>query len=391
MSAPTPPPVAPQGSARGKNPMVNLSITDKFITVARGTGGVDELAMFLDESLVMWGLVKVVVGSGAMARSKFVFLYFSGAGMSTVKRMRFTERRPGAVAALGGGMIDWDREHVKDVTLDTLLEKVLSAVVADDGGADMSVSAMREQALAQIKAAEEALKRKPALKRGVSQGGRSGRVSQGGGKTALALRAELGFKDVLDMVRNPKGGLNWILVTPTLKLIEAGGGSVPEMRRFLPESDVAFALVRMGFGAGQFRRNNFLFVHWAGEKCPHVQRGKANAEKPTVQSALKCDRLLEMFAQDLDDLTLEDCIEKMKKYLVIDGDEAGEISVASFEEALKEDKSALVAEFGEDAGDDDEGLEGILDEPDELPVAEAVASVRADEEPFNWVLIGPRP
>ena len=126
----------------------------------------------------------------------------------------------------------------------------------------------------------------------------------------------------------------------------------------------------------QFRRNNFLFVHWAGEKCPHVQRGKANAEKPTVQSALKCastalslfhscpfhsrpfhsrpfhsrpfhsrlfhscpfqscpfhnpiaaerapcraslpvrrcDRLLEMFAQDLDDLTLEDCIEKMKK------------------------------------------------------------------------------
>ena len=209
MSAPTPPPVAPQGSARGKNPMVNLSITDKFITVARGTGGVDELAMFLDESLVMWGLVKVVVGSGAMARSKFVFLYFSGAGMSTVKRMRFTERRPGAVAALGGGMIDWDREHVKDVTLDTLLEKVLSAVVADDGGADMSVSAMREQALAQIKAAEEALKRKPALKRGVSQGGRSGRVSQGGGKTALALRAELGFKDVLDMVRNPKGGLNW--------------------------------------------------------------------------------------------------------------------------------------------------------------------------------------
>ena len=45
----------------------------------------------------------------------------------------------------------------------------------------------------------------------------------------------------------------------------------------------------------------------------------------------------------------------------------------------------------QDAGDDDEGLEGILDEPDELPVAEAVASVRADEEPFNWVLIGPRP
>jgi hypothetical protein len=55
-------------------------------------------------------------------------------------------------------MIDWDRENVADVTLDELLKKVLAAVVADDAGADMSVGAMREAALEQIKKAGEQAK-----------------------------------------------------------------------------------------------------------------------------------------------------------------------------------------------------------------------------------------
>ena len=97
----------------------DAKVNKDFVTVGRGVGGVDELALSLDESAVQWGLVAQSVGSGAMARTKHVFVYFSGAKCPMVKRMRYTERRPAAVSALGGGgMIDWDREYVADVNLD---------------------------------------------------------------------------------------------------------------------------------------------------------------------------------------------------------------------------------------------------------------------------------
>eukprot|EP00966_Prymnesium_polylepis_P310410 7171875-Prymnesium_polylepis.1 len=41
----------------------------KFAVVAHGTGGVEELATKLDDSLVLWGLLRIAVGSGSMARN----------------------------------------------------------------------------------------------------------------------------------------------------------------------------------------------------------------------------------------------------------------------------------------------------------------------------------
>ena len=102
----------------------DAKVNKDFVTVGRGVGGVDELALSLDEGAVQWGLVAQSVGSGAMARTKHVFVYFSGAKCPMVKRMRYTERRPAAVSALGGGgMIDWDREYVADVNLDEVCAK----------------------------------------------------------------------------------------------------------------------------------------------------------------------------------------------------------------------------------------------------------------------------
>ena len=226
---------------------------DKFVTLGRGTGGIDELATKLDESSVVWGLVRVTVGSGSMARDKYVFLYFSGSKCPLVRRMRYTERRGAAVQALGGGgMIDWDREFVADVTLDEMLHKVLASVVADDGGAKMSVASLRAAALEQIKKAAE--KPRPVRRRSLAEKcGAPGRAP----RTALALRASLKLQQVQAMMRDGNG-INWLLVTPALELVEAGGGSIPEMRGFLKEDEVGFALVRMGFGSGRFRRNHYV-------------------------------------------------------------------------------------------------------------------------------------
>jgi hypothetical protein len=285
----------------GRNP------DKEFVTLGRGMGGVDELATSLDETKVSFGLVPCTVGSGALARTKYVFLIFGGKKCPMVKRMRWMEKKGAAVEVCGGaGMIDWEREDATEVNLDLMLEKVLAAVVADDGGAGMSVQALREQALEQIKRAQAATPRKKRGKggwlgdmtrtlSGRLSGGRWS-TSGGGPRTALALRPDLEVSQALSMVSSEKGALNWLLVSPELQvaaspppplrrtcprppishppplapapctrplphprapeqLLEAGGGSLPEMREHLPPGAVAFALVRMGFGSGRFRRS----------------------------------------------------------------------------------------------------------------------------------------
>ena len=89
-----------------------------------------------------------------------------------------------------------------------------------------------------------------------------------------------------------------------------------------------------------------------------------------------------------------------RRVLVIDGETRGQdlvdpsagISVAAFEEALKEDNQALAAEFGISATPEahDDEHEEEHEEEEALPVSEAVKGVRGSAEPYNWVLIAPR-
>ena len=70
----------------------------------------------------------------------------------------------------------------------------------------------------------------------------------------------------------------------------------------------------MGFGAGRFRRNHFVFLHWHGESVGAVKRGKANAEKSAVAEALG-SHSVELSASDLDECDLKAVIDKVKKAL----------------------------------------------------------------------------
>lgn len=54
---------------------------------------------------------------------------------------------------------------------------------------------------------------------------------------------------------------------PELRLFNGGSLSIGELQRVLPEDQVLYGLIRMGFGAGQFRRTKWVFLHWVGDKC----------------------------------------------------------------------------------------------------------------------------
>jgi hypothetical protein len=394
----------------------------KFVALGRGGGGVSELAASLDDAAVSWALLRVSVGSGALAREKYVLLNFVGHACPIVRRGKHRALRPAAEDLLGVFNVEWETERGDETTLDALLTRILPYLDADSGDAG-DVASLRAAMLAQIAEAKAALKKRapkakpkppppPPLARRSSDGSigsdgsfRSGR-SLTRAMTATALRADLTVEEAIGMCRAEGGALNWVLVTPEVELIEAGGGSVPEMHRFIRADEVQFALVRMGFGSGRFRRNHLLFVHWAGAACPHLVRGKANAQLHKVKRALLGGGDgIELSGHAREEIGLDVCITKMLKYLTVDGhvevpspqaySSEREQAEELFQEALLEDTKALVAEFGIEEPEELHlqlgplGLGEAEEQGEEdLAVAEVVRSVRDDSEPFNWVSIG---
>lgn len=190
------------------------------------------------------------------------------------------------------------------------------------------------------------------------------------------------------------------------EVVNAGSGSVPEMVRFLDDNQVFFGILRMAFGTGVFRRCKWVFIHWSGEKVGGVKRGKANAADKPLRKVFGPTNL-DHFAATREDVTVPILIEKVKKFVVTDGEASDEVeslySLESFMEALDEEKKAAEKEFHN--GDDEKeneasGLTAVggmaapataddaaSDASEKGPsFEEALDSVRGDSEPFNWLL-----
>jgi hypothetical protein len=71
-----------------------------------------------------------------------------------------------------------------------------------------------------------------------------------------------------------------------LKCVGRGVGGVEEMATFLDPKTVCFGLLRCDVGAasvgGVLSRQKYVAVHWNGEECPTIKRGRANAQKAEV-------------------------------------------------------------------------------------------------------------
>uniref|UniRef100_A0A7S4EZJ0 ADF-H domain-containing protein n=1 Tax=Chrysotila carterae TaxID=13221 RepID=A0A7S4EZJ0_CHRCT len=268
--------------------------------VAHGAGGIDEMREHLDNSLVMYGLLQAVIGSGFLARRKYVLLHLKGEACPAMWRMKHGARKTEVAALLGGATVEFACERKDDATIDALLEELLRHCVADDGKAQHSLASLRADLQAQLEKAQNQLRRMSFQKQG------SRRM-----RTAVALRADIRLQEVMRLCVAPTGPINWILVNPKGELLEAGGGSIDEMRTFLQPAGVHFGMLRMAFGAGRFRRVHWLFFHWAGPDCAGVTLGRANAQRAAIKGVLK-PTSIDFFANELNEFTVAIVIEKAR-------------------------------------------------------------------------------
>jgi len=350
---------------------------EKFQVLARGAGGIEELSSELpeDDASVVWGLVTCIIGSGTFARTKYVKVNLSGANCAPIRRMKANEFKLEAGMVLGEDCVDYTADKRADVYMDPMVEKLLRVCCSDNATANVTASSIKRDLEEQARRAMMALRERR----------ESSVCEYTGPRTIVAMGKKISLPQVLQYVQSPKGPLNWVLIDSSMKLIEAGGGSVAEMSQFFDPKEVSFGLLRMGFGSGQFKRNYWLFIHWAGEKAAATVRGKANAEKDKCKEKLKPSQI-DFFASDHSEISVQIIIDKVVMYCSVDGDTKGDkspFSLAAFNEALLEDMKMLENEFGlaEMAKPERD------DDPNSLNVLDAVRGVRDPNNPYNWLLI----
>lgn len=161
----------------------------------------------------------------------------------------------------------------------------------------------------------------------------------------------------------------------------------------LDESRVQFMLVKFPVGAGTFKRNKFVYIHYIGPKCGLVKRGKWNAELGNVLALFNTSAGFE--TTEKESLTFESIVTKLQKVFVADD---GKFSIKAvqdeFNRRIEEEKASLVR------GDASEGGGGA-DEPTSpirkrklavelgLKAESVLKAVREDMGPFNWCIFEP--
>jgi len=366
----------------------SMTTLPMVVTVSAGDGGIDELREAIDknDALVQWALVKFSVGGGTLRRKKLLFLHVNGANCPAVARGRANSYENQvkdllcSSCDLGNFHASLEVTHRSEVTAAQLLERASQKAQLVTDEATYSVEWHIREYERQIDA-EKAEAAKIAEKRTRVQLC-PGHISEQLFRTG---------RDALRGVADTFGPWNWLLLGPeadSLPLLGGGDGSFEEMRECIAAhpSQVAFGVLRMGFGVGRLRRTKHIFVHVVGPGVPAVRRGQENARRPQIEAAVK-DFLtppvdIEVFG--VADFTLEALIGRVRKAAVVDDDvlkpdagTKGAYTMEAFREALREERSVLLP-----------GLAQAQKEScyRDMPVEDVVRLVSAPLGPLNWAL-----
>lgn len=67
-----------------------------------------------------------------------------------------------------------------------------------------------------------------------------------------------------------------------------GAGGIEEMQKYLPSTDdmVLFGLLDFKIGTGTFSRHKLIRMHFNGEKCKNVLKGRINSERKKAERVI---------------------------------------------------------------------------------------------------------
>jgi len=186
-----------------------------------------------------------------------------------------------------------------------------------------------------------------------------------------------------------------------LVVLGVGMHGADEMQALLDDVQVQFAVVRFELGSGSFRRQKVVFVHFNGEDCPAVKRGRLNCCTAEAQRILRgnCQEgfhaSVEIMRKEL--ACAEHLLEKVTPFFV--KDDLGDVSFR-----WKNERQEVVlpngrhgrrhsapAGLGQETADRLRRLPGHESTAEFTSGRDALRAVAEPLGPWNWVLVGPDP
>jgi len=368
-----------------------------FSVVGIGVAGIEDMREILDDTKVWYGLMQVVIGTGNFKRTKLIFISFLGEECSAVKRGKASRQRQPAEKALGHSHAAITFHSKEECTFDALWANLGGIFAADNLNVKKKGWSWEKEKIEYEK--QMALKKKQKEVAKLSKPIES--------KTKTPKVKRLPVKEVLRILRQDMGYLNWALFKPTKKKLVLvsddayGDGSIPQMRDFLSKhpDKVLYGLVRMAFGVKPYRRTHYVFFHWIGEKTKIVKRGKWNSMVDGMTKLLRPFTITVEIKQ-FEDMTLKNIILMVKKYVIVDNIKDAGNSVESlfsqFQAAMEEERRIIEEKKRAlKAKEDDEKKAAVEEEEEEkfeaitMTISEAVTLVSSATDDENWVLIAP--
>jgi len=401
---------------------------------AVGSNGIDELGKNLQMDTVSWALQRIIVGTGSLARAKWVSITCIGGDTPPILRGRLCTRTPEALGLLGHANVSMEISQPEECTRDEVLREVLSNVVSDHGS--YTIEQLKEDYEKSIKATK--LRRRlrrlrvktraflafaTAPKRSDEDEEAPAAPAAPEAAEATAAPAEsadgaaekgeptdVPIDKVLTAVADQKGEFNWAILEPTkLALHNAGCGGFEEMKDWFEPNKVMFGVIRVSVGAGISKQ---VFIHWIGPEASTVKKGQWNSKVPAAQEKIRGFLSINhsMTAHGIEDLDLAEMMKELKMLTYgTEEFEAKEKDVSALKEHHLEEVDAVRGHVKQVMADITraESSRKIIEEPpkeeheievdedeeeaeEEVyvpPLAEAMSDLRKKDGQWNWVLL----
>jgi len=367
---------------------------EEWNCIGYGELGIPELAEHLPkkDNKVLFGAMKIKVGTGKFQRCKTLFVHFNGINCPGLLRGKSNGKLGAVHKIIGDHHASFKCDERKEFTIDTVFDQVGHLFVTDNIQGSQSVF-QSEWTLEDIKRQYQKQieeKREEFLKKIEA-------------RPRKPIKKMSRVKEILGLVRSDFGWVNWCLFKPTEKKLKLahegafGAGTIFSMRQNLADDQVYFGLLRMSFGVTPYRRCHIVMIHWVGPKVGPVKRGKLSSKAQYMSRMLLPYGVTIQLGHE-SEVTVQNIITRVRKTVVVDGheDESPEIQDAhmmeEFQKALEEEekKNAEV----EHVLKVDKKEEEVLAMPNprdmlkkrEREIIEALHDVKVAEKSTDWIL-----
>jgi len=283
--------------------------------VAYGAGGLAEMLQNILADDCCFCLLKVIVGSGTLARAKTVFFVWTGPDVSAIKRSKVLNAKSERLEDIHGASLDFNADSYDDISAEAILDHLKRHVTIDDGDVELHVDVFKVAPPPPVVLPVPVKHEKTIAEEKSPAAAPVGRQRNGGE-----------FKTIMGLVRQEVGGLNWMIAeggsATSLHVVDSGKSGIVEMIDAIKDGGddkMYVGLVQLVIGEGAGRKVKFGFIVWSGHACGAVKKGKfAQTASDAENASLFGSTHFSVHANSAEELSTEVVIDKLRHSCVED-------------------------------------------------------------------------